>query len=232
MKNIQLIIIILASLSIINLKGQVQSINIKGSYSEFFQIHPNKYQYDVLGSPYLNSQWMYGSLTLANGTNLEGLFRYNVYNQEIEMIYNNDTLGITASFSIEELNFDNKKFKYLPCFERDFNNDYLTSALFEVLYEGHCQLLMKHYAEIENNSYSVNYMGGGGDGRDYFRLKSSYYYKRDPGEAARKLNGHRKESYKIFSDKQDEIKQFIRMEGINLHSSKDLIRLFNYYDNL
>jgi hypothetical protein len=231
MNSKELLIIILASLLIVKLEGQVQIINIKGSYSEFFQLHPNKYQYDVLGSPYLNSQWMYGNLTLTNETNLESLFRYNIYNQQIEMIYNNDTLGVDLS-SIKELNFSNKKFKYLQCIERDFNKDYLTPSFFEVLYEGHCQLLMKHYAEIENNSYSVNYMGGGGDGRDYFRLKSSYYYKKDPGEAAIKLNTHRKKIYELFSDKQQEIRQFIKTERINLHSSNDLIRLFKYYNGL
>jgi len=164
-------------------------VNIGGgnNFAGSFQISPDNYVDPVIGTPYLNPDWMYGKLVLGDQTELEGLFRYNVYGQELEMVYNKDTLG---------------------------------------------QLLIKYRADVENNSYSTTYMGGGGDGRDYYIHKSSYYYKITPGTAARKVKRRKKDLLTIFSDHKDEISLYMKSERLNPRVDEDLLALFRYFDQL
>ncbi len=232
MKNRVFISVILIIGTLSQLSGQIKNVNIVGSFTGAFKISPDNIRYDILGTPYLNQQWMYGKLLLNDETKFEGLFRYNVFHQELEMIYNMDTLAISAPFFVKELYFSNKKFIYSLSIEQDFKQDYLTSAFFEVLYDGHCKLLLKHRVDIENNSYATTYMAGGGDGRDYYVHKSFYYYKQNPGGAAKKLRRKRREILNIFSDKKQEIEQFLTTNYINLKSDDDLVRVFEYYDSL
>ena len=75
-------------------------------------------------------------------------------------------------------------------------------------------------------------MGGGGDGRDYYIHKSSYYYKIAPGTAARKVKRRKKELLRIFSDHKDEISSYMNSERLNPRLDEDLIALFRYFDEL
>ena len=232
MKPLILILTVLFVVSF-HLTGQVSGVNIGGNnFTGSFQISPDNYADPVLGTPYLNPDWMYGNLVLADQTELEGLFRYNVYGQELEMVYNEDTLGISAPFSVGELSLSNKRFIHSLLIEKEYREKYLSAAFFEVVYDGNCQLLIKHRADVENNSYSTTYMGGGGDGRDYYVHKSSYYYKIAPGTAAKKVKRRKKDLLRIFGSHETEIKSYMKSERINPRVDEDLLALFRYYNEI
>ncbi|MGC9342832.1 MAG: hypothetical protein ACP5E3_09035, partial [Bacteroidales bacterium] len=82
------------------------------------------------------------------------------------------------------------------------------------------------------NSYAKNYMGGGGDGREYFIHKSSLYYKPEPGSAAFKLQKNRRKILNIFKDKKEEISLFMKQNDLNVSNEEDLIKIFNYYNQI
>jgi len=75
---------------------------------------------------------------------LDGLFRYNLFAQEFEMVYKMDTFAISAPLDIKSILLSNKKFIYGFYIEREFGNEYLGSSYFEVLNEGKCKLLIRH----------------------------------------------------------------------------------------
>jgi hypothetical protein len=160
------------------------------------------------------------------------LFRYNIYNQEIEFITGTDTLSIAAPMNVDSIMFSGKSFTYALYIEEKRGVDAIASAYFEILNRGKCSLLKKNYVDIEENSYASNYMGGGGDGRDYFIHKSSLYYRSDPGSAAIKFQKSKRQILKIFSDKKDEISSYIKENNLNVSSENDLIRIFNYYNQI
>ncbi len=91
--------------------AQVQNVNITGSYNGVFMLSNTGSDYKINGSPYLSEDWMYGTLEMKSEIAAEidtiheitGLFRYNLYGQEFEMIHNKDTFAIIAPFDIQEV---------------------------------------------------------------------------------------------------------------------------------
>jgi hypothetical protein len=162
---------------------------------------------------------------------LNGLFRYNLYAQEFEMIYDMDTFAIKAPFDVQGIFLSNKKFIYGFYVDRDFGHDYLGSSYFEVLNEGTCKLLIRHDVKIKNNSGPVTYKWAG-DGSDSFVKFTQLFYQKKDGMEVIVLKKTKKNLRKIFADKFEEIQRYIRNEKINVKDESDLIKVFTYYNNL
>lgn len=220
------LIIIIPAKSQEVIKIQGQGLNM------FIPIFRDEIELDVLGTPYMNDSWMYGYFNAYDTIKIEGLFRYNVFNQEIAFINGEDTLSIAAPLNVDTISFSGKYFTYSLYIEEKRGTDALASAYFEILNEGDFKLLKKNYVEIKENSYAKNYMGGGGDGREYFIHKSSLYYKPEPGSAAFKLQKNRRKVLNIFEDKKSEISDYIKENKLNISNEKDLIKIFIYYNQI
>jgi hypothetical protein len=162
---------------------------------------------------------------------LNGLFRYNLYAQEFEMIYDRDTFAIKAPFDVKSVSLSNKKFIYGFYVDKDYGHDYIGSSYFEVLNEGNCKLLIRHDVKIKNNSGPVTYTWAG-DGSDSFVKIKQLFYQKNNGMEVMLLRKNKKNLRKIFADKIEEIQRYIRKEKINVKDENDLIRVFTYYNKL
>ena len=160
-----------------------------------------------------------------------GLFRYNLYAQEFEMIYDKDTFAIKAPFDVKSVSLSNKKFIYGFYVDKDYGHDYLGSSYFEVLNDGSCKLLIRHDVKIKNNSGPVTYTWAG-DGSDSFVKIKQLFYQKKNGMEVILLKKTKKNLRKIFADKIEEIQRYIRNEKINVKDENDLIRVFTYYNKL
>ena len=162
---------------------------------------------------------------------LNGLFRYNLYAQEFEMIFNRDTFAIKSPLNVQSISMSNKKFIYGFYIDREFGNDYLGSSYFEVLNEGTCKLLARHEIKIKEHSGPVTHSWAG-DGSDSFvKIRQLYFQKADGMEVVQ-LKKSKKHLKEIFADKYFEVEQYIRNEKINVKDEQELIRIFTYYNNL
>jgi hypothetical protein len=216
----------------IPLKAQ-EVIKIQGQgLNMFIPIFRDEIELDVLGTPFMSDSWMFGYFYAYDTIKIEGLFKYNVYNQEIAFIYGQDTMSIASPLNVDTIAFSGKNFTYSLYIEEKRGTDALASAYFEILNNGEFKLLKKNYVEIKENSYAKNYMGGGGDGREYFIHKSSLYYKPEPGSAAFKLQKNRRKILNLFEDKKEEISSFMKQNDLNVTSEEDLIKIFNYYNQI
>lgn len=148
------------------------------------------------------------------------------------MIINQDTLGFVKPLNLKHFMLNNRKFIYSYKIGNEYDREYLTADYFEVLTDGKIQLLMNHYIDIELNSYVTNYMGGGGDGREYFVHKNKMYYKNENNGAAREIIRKKKYILGLFTDKRDEIENYIKREHINLKNDDDIRLLFEYYNSI
>ncbi len=162
---------------------------------------------------------------------IDGLFRYNLYAQEFEMIYGSDTLAIRSPLDIKSISLSNKKFIYGFYIEREFGNDYLGSSYFEVLNEGGCKLLVRHNVKIKSQSGPVTHSWAGGEGDSFVKIRQLYYQKAE-GMEVKHMKKNRKCLKEIFADRYYEIEQYIRSERININDEKELIKVFNYYNSL
>ncbi|MFC2111494.1 hypothetical protein ACFLQ5_03485, partial [Bacteroidota bacterium] len=170
--------------------------------SQFFQPH----EANIIGSPYLSDNFMMGNLISGTDT-LSALFRYNIFNKVMEMIYKDDTLNLTSPFSVKEITFSNRKFIYCIAIDMKSGKQLLNSNYYEVLADGYCQLLLKRTKKLDENAYVRNYMGGGGDGRAMYSTIDSYYIRINEGAAVR-VSKNKKSILRVLNDKESEIKSY------------------------
>ena len=162
---------------------------------------------------------------------IEGLFRYNLYAQEFEMVYNTDTFAIRSPLDVKSISLSNLRFIYGFYIDKEFGNDYLGSSYFEVLNEGNCKLLLRHEIKIKDQSGPVTYNWAGSESDSFVKIKQLYFQKDDDMEVAQ-FKKSKKFLKKVFADKYYVVEQYIRNEKIKVKDEKGLIQIFNYYNNL
>ena len=161
---------------------------------------------------------------------INGLFRYNLYAQEFEMVYNRDTFAIVAPFHVKSISISNMKFLHGLYVRRGGSRPYLGSAYFQVLSEGKCKLLLRHDVKIKGGGGPVTFSWAGG--ADAFVQYQQLYYQESEGAEVVLLKKRRKSIRKLFADRSDEVEKFIRREKINIKDNSGLTRVFNYYNSL
>ncbi len=213
--------------------AQPRGVYISGGHVHTsLMYYPGEEKYEYVGTPYLNKDFMYGKIIMKDDTVLEGLFRYNIYNQEVVAVFDGDTLAVAKPLNMVEFQMAAKRFIYTLIIDRDMGKPYVTGSFFEILEDGELQLLKRHYSKLETFKYASNYMGGAGDGRDYFEHVSELYFRKGPGSEARQLKKPKKIIPEVMEDKKEEVMHFIREEKLSLKDEGDLIRLFEYYNQL
>lgn len=247
------LVIVLGAWLISSASSQVQNINIGGSFSGSFMLSGSaEAAYKISGSPYLSETWMFGSLEMKGEivkqarsdqkkkaqlgeyqemiSKINGLFRYNLYAQEFEMVYNRDTFAIVAPFHIKSISISNMTFLPGLYVRRGGSRPYLGSAYFQVLSEGKCKLLMRHDVKIKGGGGPVTYSWAGS--ADAFVQYQQLYYQESEGAEVVLLKKRRKSIRKLFADRSDEVEEFIKREKINIKDNAGLTRVFNYYNSL
>jgi len=161
---------------------------------------------------------------------INGLFRYNLYAQEFEMVYNRDTFAITSPFNVKSISVSNMIFLHGLYVKRAGNHPYMGSAYFQVLSDGECKLLMRHDVKISAGGGPVTFNWA--SGADAFVKYQQLYYQESEGSEVVILKNRKKSIRKLFADQADEIEAFIKREKINIKDNAGLARVFNYYNSL
>ena len=232
----QFLIITLILIIAFSIKGLAQSgVYVQGaSFIGDFTIGASerKSKFDTKGSPYYNKDFMFGELELQNGNKLKGLFRYNIYAQELELIVEKDTLIINDPTKIKNIDFSGKAFIYSLILDDRKRNDYISGAYFEVLNEGKCKVLVKREINLRENRYVAHYGGGGGDGSQRYIPELSYYIRLSDNTPALKIKKSKSNIIRLFSDHKAEIDKYISDNKLKLAEDKDLVKVVEYYNTL
>lgn len=162
---------------------------------------------------------------------IKGLFRYNLYGQEFEMIHNKDTFAIIAPFNIQSITISNKKFVHGFYVKRKLVNEYLGSAYFEVLNEGSCRLLMRHDVKIKSGGGPATHSWAGSDADAFVQYKQLYFQNARGSEVVQ-FRKRKKYLRRVFADQYDLMEKYIRSEKIKVKNVGELIKVFNYYNSL
>jgi len=213
----------------VTIKGQgvLHSLNLSKS-------SPARRQ--ILGTPYLNVDYMYGKIILSNGKVVKGLLRYNVRTQNFEIVMDSDTLSVSEPSVVRKVEFAGKTFIYSLALEEVNGKQYLSEGFYEVIAgEGEVsKLLVKHEKKIKESSYAPTYMGGGGTGTKRYVDEQQFYIKPRKGSAATRLDS-KLDLIDLFSDssiKSDEIREYISTNDINTQKIEDLKKFLNYCNDL
>lgn len=111
--------LIILTINLILAQSSLYIQSRSGLTEAFLRSTPPKDNFsDIRGSPYLSANWEYGTVTLNNNKKFQGLFRYNIYSQEIELLYKNNFLSINAPHKIREIRIGPRKFIYALIIEK------------------------------------------------------------------------------------------------------------------
>ncbi len=229
-----LILIILAST--VQLSAQVSTVYVSGqNMSDHFRLYSSSENEDtkILGSPYADEHWTTGTISFKNISQIvSDHLRLNASTNELEVFNKGNKMAIIEPFNVKEVKVGDREYIYAFYIYEYGKSLYISSSYFHVIYKGKIELLKRYYVKIVNNTYVSNYMGGGGDGRNHYSVKSEYFFRTNGDEAARELGGKKKDILKLMADCKDKIEEFIKENKINVKNGEDVEEIIKYYNSL
>lgn len=192
-------------------------------------IHYSQSKAFINGSPYLNEEFIEGTMTIVDGTVIPGLgYRYDIYGDKMQFLLNGDTASITKPLSLRSIQLGEKKFVYDVY---QVSDDVVAAGYFEVIEEGDVlSILLRREIELEQDAYVTNYGGGGGTKEFMMKQMNSYYLKQDR-KAAQKV--HKKKDFlNTITHFHNEVKQYMKENRISVRKEEDLQSVVNYYNSL
>ena len=181
---------------------------------------------DIEGSPYLDDEFIKGSVFTKSKTEFVGVpLRYNVYNDDIEFMAEEDVIkALAAPEMTEKIEFGDYKIMYLPFIVvKKIKNGYFIS-----LEEGKASLFSKPKVIFQEAKKAGAYVDAE---PAKFIKKSDEYYIRIGMEAARPVTS-KSDLYDVFPDHKKEIKSFIKDNKVKPHKREKLKKLVQYYNSL
>lgn len=185
------------------------------------------YQLSDLGkesSVFFINDWTEGELLLQDQSIIEGrLYRYNMCSQQMQFIHNGDTVAIAVPEEVERLTFADHTFVY-DSFQKDGK---VQKGWLELMVDGECQLLAYHwiaYKYVEDtDDCGVRYSTE----RNF--LKDAYFVKK--GEKVAVLIPESKKRFlEMMSDKDVDLKTYMKNNKLKVCKEQDLEQLITYYN--
>jgi hypothetical protein len=177
---------------------------------------------DIVGSPFLNNEFIDGKVTLTNGNKYENIpLKYSAFKDEL--YFKNPKDGSLLSFVVPVKDFELLGLTYicgLPAID-----DFTDKSFYALIADGKMKLLIKNYKIIlENKPFdSATIEKKFEDIKMYYVLKDGKMIRFKPSK---------KDLLMIFADKNSEIDNYLKKEKIDFKNNADLAKVFEYYDTL
>lgn len=208
---------------------KAESITVKAGRSvrDYFPVE-ERYRYP---------EFLPGKAVFKNGIFSEASFNYNLLNDEIEFLKSNDTLSVINKKDITYIVIETDTFLY-------------DNGFVEIISDGPVKVGMKKHFKLneieKTDSYGTSSHGSAresynslpADG-NYYKLKASndmvfqktteYYI----AKSYRDFVPYRRNYVtKLFPEKSEEIKKYLKSNKINFDSENDLLKLAGYLKSL
>jgi len=184
--------------------------------------YPAYFYYGDPTGMYLDQDWVPGLVSVRDGEEMEALLRYNIYHQKVEAIVEADTFAFAKPGELDWVIIGDKKFIFSSFLRNDLE---VANTWFEVLCEGECDLLLRHYIK-----YRIE--DGDDDPTNDQMFKLEAYYSRKNNESGERLSPTRKDIPLVLLDHQVELDTYIKENKLNLKMHDDLVKLFTFYNSL
>lgn len=202
-----------------NTLGQsMEALNSRGSWL------PTVNKYSVDGTPLAFEEGNNKLILVANdGTKFNiPNGNYNAQSDQFVSVLSKDSVYVMNSLNIDFALLNNKKMKR-------FSGEKERARYYEVLASNKdVYILKRRQAKIKPGG--INKMTQARTSNDRYYLVEDLYIKN--GEELGELKLKKKLISELFSDKQSQIKSFIKENDLNIKDEPDFIKIFNYYSTL
>lgn len=196
------------------------SITIKGPNTEIEGVSPENAASKTQHIRFYTEEYQ---KAIVDDLKSEFYFRYNIFADEMEFI-KDGTIYFLSKSENQIINFVDlsKKFTVLRV---DGKLKY-----FEINVKGHASLYTKQNVEFKKGKVAVTQYEVSKKSK-FIRNRDSYYVSIDT-EQLKELPRRKKDFYKLFKDQASNIKKYMKKERLSRKKIEDLIKIFNYYNNL
>ena len=181
---------------------------------------------DVAGSPYLNDEFVKGSVYTTSKIRYEGVpLRYNIYSDQIEFKgEKGEVLAIAAPETIEKIEFNGDTWVYAPYSLAK----YVSEGYFIVLEEDDVSLYKKPQIQFEPPTEAMPFK----DAQPArFENRPDHFYIRVGNKEAKKV-ADRKDFAEILPAHQKDVEKFVKKEKVKPHKPDRIIELVKFYNSL
>lgn len=181
---------------------------------------------DIEGSPYLNDEFIEGTLFTTSKTRYEKIpLRYNIYNDQIEIRSDDgEVMGLTVPDVVEKLEFGEYHLEYVPYMS---GSNKVKRGFFVVEEKGHAAL----YSRPQINFEKAKPAGAYQDPQPpKFVRRSDEYYIRVGKEAAKPVF-RKRDIEEAFPDHKKEVASFVKKNRVRPNKPEGLKELVKYYNN-
>jgi hypothetical protein len=190
----------------------------KNSYGRF-----NLTLNDIAGTPYLDSEYVLGTVTTNEGTLYKDIpLRYNCFNDVLEIKKDDQPYDLLPKEKASRAEFGGQIFCYLP-----YGNE-TNKAYFQVLTEGKARLCARYRV----NFYEKEEAKGFADAKParFDDLLETFWI--SVGQAPLKLILKKNQLLDVLSDKKNEVDAFLTKEKLSIKKPDDLKKIIKYYNTL
>ena len=180
---------------------------------------------ETTGTPYLFEDFKAGHITLSNGVNSETLMmNFNVHKERVEVIQGDFALSIMSD-RLAGFEFTDMESRYL--FRNGYESRRLSPDEFvRVLAEGEVTALLRYSVSLQQDvpTYGVATQ------QDRYSHSQRLFIKKD-GEIDRVRRMNERSILRSLDHYQDEMRDFILQEQLDLENSDHLERFFQHYNS-
>ncbi|MDN4165234.1 hypothetical protein QWY31_06965 [Cytophagales bacterium LB-30] len=176
--------------------------------------------------------WHEGMLVLESQDTLRGNIKYDIKGDIVQINIGNtiQTYSSRKILFFEIFDRTANRYRYFYSLPYYVNENYKTSILFEVLYEGELSLLCREELIQETvPAYTYAYRSSGYYSR--YRMVYEYFFLGESGTIERYSEKKKDLLYRLRKY-QYEIKQYIKSNRLRYDSKSDLIKIVEYYNEL
>jgi hypothetical protein len=183
-------------------------------------------QTETIGSPYLYENFQNGRVVLQNGRQTEEIsMNYNIYENRIEYISGSTILAIPSQ-GIREFTFTSQG--ETATFKKGFSSRGLDPEEFVlVLSEGDVTALYKYEKNFQE---AVATYGTAVQRDEYIDNTRFFIHKNGETDRIRRIN--ERNLIRSLNSHQDEMREYIESQNLDLETPRDLKRFFNHYNQL
>jgi len=187
---------------------------------------------ETQGSVYLETGWQQGSLELNEGKVILGYpLKYNLKSGQLEIKATWDSIRIVHYSKVIRFTWEGVKgpeyFVNAKQFVDD-NYDVNVNGFFKVLADGEAKLFQNSYLELIPSTYNTALDAGAN--HDTYTTKNKLYIYKD-GKLS-ELKRNKKAVLSALSDREEEIKAYVKQNKLKYRKIEDVASMVNYYNNL
>lgn len=190
----------------------------------------NRYE-GIVGSPYYAAEWLEGDIVMENNRSIEkAKLKYNMYEDELILLQPKaGSLYVdkenVRSFTLIHPNGKKDLFTKYRHPENPEHNQYFRAV---------CLGKMNLWEHTKVIFEKANFEGGYSIDKKYdeFKQYTEYFYTYGDMPFPAKLKTSANAVIKVFPDHQDQIRQFIKSNLLDLRIAENMVRVFDFYGQI